>query len=220
MTKPYQDHLAVGDVIQALEKNPTRPPIEELDEGIRPLIQYLWDRNIFTYQSCSGHASAASHPSACVWIEQGALDDNLAKALSGTGTVEQVALLYGREKVPVWEIVFPGETLPEQFRLACKAIRQFTRSPNKRIAQNLEEKIWQPIETAPRKKEVLVWRDDSGPLIAMLICPAELDVEDPAARADETDVWFAVGYGEWLEGPEKPTHWMALPEGPDDGHEK
>lgn len=94
---------------------------ERLDPAIAPLVHTLNTNGIRTFQSCSGHADAESHPSAVIWLEQSALLSDGANTLSHMDGIEQVALLYGRATEPVWEIKFAGETLPA-FQDAQKAI--------------------------------------------------------------------------------------------------
>lgn len=77
---------------------------------------------------------------------------------------------------------------------------------------------WNPIETAPRGKEVLVWRADSGAFIAKLVTPEEvISVEEMEREKlefpDDFLEWFSDAYG-WQESAERPTHWMPLPEQP------
>lgn len=81
----------------------------------------------------------------------------------------------------------------------------------------LRKAAWQPIETAPKWKEVLVWREDSGPFIAKLIAPEDLADEEVEAYSWEDPSrpeWLSDAYG-WQEGSERPTHWMPLPQAPD-----
>jgi len=77
---------------------------------------------------------------------------------------------------------------------------------------------WQPIETAPKHTEVLVWREDSGPFIAKLTDPYEVIQVEEMEREnmefpDDFEEWYSDAYG-WQEGSEKPTHWMPLPPPP------
>lgn len=77
---------------------------------------------------------------------------------------------------------------------------------------------WQPIATAPRHAEVLVWRDDSGPFIAKLVTPDAVISPEEMEREglefpDDFEEWFSDAYG-WQEGSERPTHWMPLPAPP------
>ena len=64
---------------------------------------------------------------------------------------------------------------------------------------------WQPLDTAPDDKDVLIYVPAWGPLIARF--NAEFGewtsrMQCPVSLAEETD---------------RPTHWMALPEPPTDG---
>lgn len=79
---------------------------------------------------------------------------------------------------------------------------------------------WELIESAPRHKEVLVWRYDSGPFIAKFTDPYEVLSEQEMEREglefeEGFEAWWSDAYG-WQEGNEMPTHWMPLPSGPDD----
>ena len=76
--------------------------------------------------------------------------------------------------------------------------------------------MWQPIETAPKHKEVLVWRKDSGCFIAQLTTPSDILSErelEGCDFPDDFEAWFSWGAG-WQEGSEMPTHWMPLPPEP------
>lgn len=90
--------------------------------------------------------------------------------------------------------------------------------------ENLERELagprakveWQPIETAPKGKEVLVWREDSGTFIAKFTTPDAVmnDREIESAEfPDDFEEWFSDAHG-WQEGSEKPTHWQPLPAPP------
>jgi hypothetical protein len=83
---------------------------------------------------------------------------------------------------------------------------------------------WQPIETAPKDgTEVLIWREDCGPLMGRYCSANELSTMSDRER-DELDEaslfqedWWggdADGGGFRLEGSEVPTHWMPLPTPP------
>lgn len=75
---------------------------------------------------------------------------------------------------------------------------------------------WKTIESAPMHKEVLVWRKDRGVFIAQYTTPENVlpdnELEQWDFQEDFTE-WFSDAYG-WQEGSEKPTHWMAIPDGP------
>lgn len=79
-----------------------------------------------------------------------------------------------------------------------------------------------PIDTAPKDREVLLWREDCGAFIGKHTCLSELmsdsEMEKENISDDEIDKEFWFGYyihgGYILEGSELPTHWMPLPEGP------
>lgn len=80
---------------------------------------------------------------------------------------------------------------------------------------------WLPIESAPKNKEVLVWREDCGVLIAKLTTPDAVIPESQLEEmefADDFEEWWSDAYG-WHEGSERPTHWMEKPEGPAPGSE-
>jgi len=77
---------------------------------------------------------------------------------------------------------------------------------------------WQPIETAPKNTEVLVWREDSGPFIAKFTDPYEVITVEEMERdglefPDNYEEWWSDAHG-WQEGSERPTHWMPLPPAP------
>jgi hypothetical protein len=102
--------------------------IEGIDPAITLLVQRINERGIRTFQSCSGHADAEGHPSALLWLEPDALSIKGAEQLSEYVGIERVALLFGREVVPVWEVEFSGETLPE-FQQAQDAILSLLQQP-------------------------------------------------------------------------------------------
>ena len=83
---------------------------------------------------------------------------------------------------------------------------------------------WQPIETAPKDgTEILGWRKDCGVLIIRYTCCAEFMTcrEVSASGMSEDDLfkddWFCSDFlhGSRLEGDEITTHWMPLPEPPE-----
>ena len=81
---------------------------------------------------------------------------------------------------------------------------------------------WQPIETAPKDgSEVLVWRDDTGILLARYTSCAEFLPDAELEHMDEVSAiqedWFAADFlsGGRLESDCAPTHWMPLPPAPD-----
>lgn len=75
---------------------------------------------------------------------------------------------------------------------------------------------WQPIESAPKHQEVLVWREDAGIFIAKFTEPqcvmSEREVEE-CDFPDGFEEWWTDGHG-WLEGQERPTKWKPMPKGP------
>lgn len=84
---------------------------------------------------------------------------------------------------------------------------------------------WQPIETAPKDgTEVLVYRADTGVMLARWIAPcdfmteAEMDhVLDATDDGGDPD-WFAADFigGGRISNDGLPTHWMPLPAPPND----
>ena len=75
---------------------------------------------------------------------------------------------------------------------------------------------WQPIETAPKRHELLVFRKDAGVFIAKFVSPDDVmsDEEiDKSEFPEDFEAWWSDAYG-WQEGTELPTHWMPLPEPP------
>lgn len=82
---------------------------------------------------------------------------------------------------------------------------------------------WQPIETAPKDgREILVWRDDCGILLARWTSPAEFLTDAECEQSGMTDDdlhkedWFYADFisGGRMEGAEAPTKWMKMPEPP------
>jgi hypothetical protein len=76
---------------------------------------------------------------------------------------------------------------------------------------------WQPIETAPKEREILLFRDDAGVFTGIWTSFSSFATEKECDEADEetlfSEDWF---YGDYrgfgrLEGSEVPTHWMELP---------
>jgi hypothetical protein len=79
---------------------------------------------------------------------------------------------------------------------------------------------WQPIETAPKHTEVLVYREDAGVFIAQLTTPdnvmSDKEIEESFPDGhDDFEEWFSDAYG-WQEGGERPSLWMPLPKPPTD----
>lgn len=75
---------------------------------------------------------------------------------------------------------------------------------------------WLPIESAPKHREVLVWREDCGAFTAKLTTPDAVIPESQLEEmefADDFEEWWSDAYG-WQEGSERPTHWMEKPAGP------
>lgn len=82
---------------------------------------------------------------------------------------------------------------------------------------------WQPIETAPKYKEVLVYREDAGVMLAIYtsvdLYTSEYEWDETAEELGdsfEKADWFLFCWRgvERVEGNEKPTHWMPLPSPP------
>jgi len=74
-----------------------------------------------------------------------------------------------------------------------------------------KDAAWMPTDTAPKHKEVLVWRDDSGPFFAQLTTPDAIVPDDVIHEfPDDFEAWFSPIYG-WQEGTEKPTLWRLIP---------
>lgn len=76
---------------------------------------------------------------------------------------------------------------------------------------------WQPIETAPKYREVLLFRDDAGVFTGIWTSFDSFATEAEAEACEEDEMfaeaWF---YGDYrcngrLDGIEQPTHWMELP---------
>lgn len=80
--------------------------------------------------------------------------------------------------------------------------------------------MWQPIDTAPMHREVLVWRGDTGAMLAMYTSLDQFVPEYKHGEYSDKDLysmdWFCAGFDDgWrLEGDDVPTHWMPLPDGP------
>jgi hypothetical protein len=76
---------------------------------------------------------------------------------------------------------------------------------------------WQPIETAPKERELLLFRADAGIFTGIWTSFSSFATQGECDICDE-DVLFSEGwfYGDYrncgrLEGSEEPTHWMELP---------
>lgn len=125
-----------------------------MDNNIDPAISdFLWHLNslgVKTFQSCSGHESAEGYPSACIWMEPDALSIETAERLSGCVGIEQVALLFGREEIPVWEILFAGDTLPN-FNLAQATIVSMV-AETRREGRSRKIRLTMPDERPQRKE--------------------------------------------------------------------
>lgn len=80
---------------------------------------------------------------------------------------------------------------------------------------------WQPIETAPKDgTEILGWREDCGVLLIRWTSCSEFLTDSELDKMDEgtayREDWFCADFvqGARLEGEEAPTHWLPLPEPP------
>lgn len=90
------------------------------------------------------------------------------------------------------------------------------------MMQLLEERRWRPIDTCPRHKEVLFWREDQGVLFGQYTYCAEWVTEEEQERHgyDEDTLWQEDPWVYLLdgvyrcEGDERPTHWRPLPAEP------
>jgi hypothetical protein len=81
---------------------------------------------------------------------------------------------------------------------------------------------WQKIETAPKDgTEILGYRDDAGVILMRWTAPIYFctenerrDLSDSCAHAED---WFYSDFiaGGRMEGSEVPTHWMPLPDSPE-----
>ena len=76
------------------------------------------------------------------------------------------------------------------------------------------------IESAPKNgTEILIWREDSGWLLARWIAPCdflhERELEHFSVKESEEPDWFIADFvsGSRLDGG-APTHWMPLPDAP------
>lgn len=76
---------------------------------------------------------------------------------------------------------------------------------------------WQPIESAPKGQEVLVWRPDQGVFIAMIATPdmvmSESDIEE-CCLPEDFEEWYCEAWG-WLEEDLRPTRWIPKPAEPE-----
>ncbi|HFF6210413.1 TPA: hypothetical protein ACGCHH_000325 [Stenotrophomonas maltophilia] len=84
-------------------------------------------------------------------------------------------------------------------------------------AWNTRAPQWQPIESAPKGQEVLVWRPDQGVFIAMIATPdmvmSERDIEE-CCLPEDFEEWYCEAWG-WLEDDLRPTRWMPKPAEPE-----
>ena len=103
------------------EPLPRQASRANIDRAIGPLLEKIWKLGISTFQSCSGHMKAEGFPSALIWLDNDAISDEQIVAISEIEGVEQVSRMWGRERSPVVEIIFEGETLP-RYKKICKEI--------------------------------------------------------------------------------------------------
>ncbi len=82
---------------------------------------------------------------------------------------------------------------------------------------------WQPIETAPKYKEILVYRADAGAMLGIYTSVDQYtsehnwdEVAEELGDAFDSPDWFLFCWDgvERVEGDEIPTHWMPLPDDP------
>ncbi|HHA2804408.1 Lar family restriction alleviation protein [Stenotrophomonas maltophilia] len=89
--------------------------------------------------------------------------------------------------------------------------------PEAAAAWNIRAPQWQPIESAPKGQEVLVWRPDQGVFIAMIATPdmvmPERDIEE-CCLPEDFEEWYCEAWG-WLEDDLRPTRWMPKPAEPE-----
>lgn len=99
--------------------------------------------------------------------------------------------------------------------VAAKALRSLPPQPT---APTITP--WQPIESAPKHKEVVVYREDAGTMLGIYTSPdqfvGEHEWDKIAAELGdsfEQEDWFLFCWdgSERVEGREIPTHWMPLP---------
>ena len=75
---------------------------------------------------------------------------------------------------------------------------------------------WMPIESAPHRHELLVFRKDAGVFIAKFVAPDDVMSDEEIDKhefPDDFEAWWSDAYG-WQEGAEIPTHYMPLPQPP------
>jgi len=88
-------------------------------------------------------------------------------------------------------------------------------------AQAAHTSPWQPIETAPKEVEVLLWREDAGAFTGKWTSPSTFIGADEADVLEEDllfgEAWFCGDFRTCFraDGSETPTHWMPLPAAPD-----
>ena len=88
---------------------------------------------------------------------------------------------------------------------------------------------WQPISTAPKYIELLVYREDAGVMLGIYTSPDQFTPESHWDRtaeelgdAFEAEDWFLFCWdgAERAEDDLVPTHWMPLPQFPMPGETK
>jgi hypothetical protein len=84
--------------------------------------------------------------------------------------------------------------------------------------QLVVQRLVRSIETAPRDgTEILLWREDAGWFLARWIAPCDFLHERELENMNDTENpdWFYADFicgGRWDGGA--PTHWMSLPDAP------
>jgi hypothetical protein len=115
------------------------------------------------------------------------------------------------EEIEALAAEIEGFCLPSKYDLAARALRQL-----------MEERKWRPIDTCPRHKDVLFWREDQGVSFGQYTYCAEWVTEEEQERYGydedtlwQEDPWVFLHDGAYrCEGDERPTHWRPLPAPP------
>jgi len=84
------------------------------------------------------------------------------------------------------------------------------------VVEKLPE--WSGMQSAPKDREILVYRGDHGVFTARWASMDELVPKDlngdPTEEYEDFEWWWSAEWG-WLEGDLTPTRWMAMPDGPE-----